>query len=216
MRIIDNNSNHKKTILFIPGFRRLASSFNLTDFNKNINIELDINKKCNTFTLELSDENYLEPISNLCDKIYLELFAKLVPNQKILIVAHSNGSFYAFGLAEKYPQIFNKILLLDPTIKTFKYREKLELLREADKIMSYKLENFDILPSGLDLANAIIVRIHVNLNLDALIIDKEKLLIINKITNKNTKSRFVLHIGMGHMIHWMQPDKIKDAIMEML
>lgn len=83
------------------------------------------------------------------------------------------------------------------------------------KIVTYQLANFDLFRSDLDLANSVVIRIHFNMNINininnVLDIHKDKSFMLDK----NTKSRLVLYVNVGHMIHWFQTGKIIDAIVE--
>lgn len=132
-------------------------------------------------------------------------------------MSHSNGSFYSLFLAITWPKVFNRLVLLDPTIKTENYYKHL-LEKEKLDINLYKLEQFDQLPDHSKLSCQIIVFIH--LNLDTKLLDKDKLLLfdkikeLGKIVNKNVKSRLCLHVDVSHMIHYKIPGVVINSVRE--
>lgn len=230
MKLIINYNNHKTTIIFIHGFRKKYDDFNETENNKHILIETRIRTKCNTIMIQIEENDYKKEISEISEQMYYHLLNAEIMKTKITIVAHSYGSFYAFYLAEKYPIIFGKILLIDPTIKTINYKNKLIYNNgqkiENDSTEFYKLKNFDTLSDGINIKSTVIIRIHTNLNSNELIMDlnlsintlnefSEKMQYLNKLVNKNIKSRLIMHVDCGHMIHYKKPDLIIDSIMEL-
>jgi hypothetical protein len=157
----------------------------------------------------------LSPISNICDEIYLKIINTDLIKTKIIIVTHSFGSFYAFYLAEKYYTIFNKLFLIEPTIKTANYKNYLKNCNST--IQQHKYNNFDALPTGLNIKCSVIIWIIININTDSLDDSfKCELEYMYKLTNKNIKSKMITHINKSHMLHYDIPDVIKNAICEII
>jgi len=196
----------KNTVVFIHGFQKDTYSWNYNSKNKPILIEETLAKSNNTVLIQMNQEDYMMTTTEASNKIYEQLTDYL--NTKITLVTHSLGSFYALKLAELYPNTFKKLLLIDPTIKTPEYFEYIS----SQPLDNNKLKNYHDLPTGLTLSPKIIVRIHFDYNPDII----HKIPYYNKMTNKNTKSRLILHDNIGHMIHWKIPHVIIDSINEMI
>ena len=220
MKLFINYNHHKTTIIFIHGFRKNHDDFNITDKGKNILIETTMAKICNTILVQIEESDYKKPVADVAEDIYKNIVD--IDKTKITIVAHSHGSFYALSLCETYPDLFCKLLLIDPTTKSEHYLTKLKMDTEGfneESVESYKVKYFDMLPTGFNLKNKIIVRIHLNLQTTQLIDDLNSFLAkinhLNKLVNKNVKSRLVLHADVSHMIHYQIPDVIIDSIKEL-
>lgn len=209
MKFIPKLGKFKNTIVFIHGFRKDTSSWNYDSKGKALLVEETLSQVSNTILIQLEEEDYLFPVSYVSEKIYTSLFDFL--NTKITLVTHSNGSFYALKLAENYPNIFNKLFLIDPTIKTPEYLEYLKNFPE-DLVECSQVVNFEDLPTGINFQPKVIVRIHFDYDEDYTSI----IPYYNRLTNKNTKSRLILHYGIGHMIHWKIPHVIIDSIKELI
>ena len=226
MKFYPTFNNHKSTIIFFPGFRKNHNDFNITDHGKKILVESTISTTCNTILVNIDDNDYKKSVPQLAEEIYQEIVNCHMSETKLIIVAHSLGSFYALYLCETYPNIFGKILLIDPAIKSITYHTQLiaDAKNKLDDTVEYaKLKNYEYLSDGLTLHNKIIVRIHINLNTKKIISDPVVCLdeisylnAVNKITNKNTKSRLVVHANVSHMIHYKMPGAIIDAIRELV
>lgn len=213
MKLLTKFNKFRNTTVFIHGFRKDISSWNKNDRGTDILIEETLSQVSNTVLIQLDDEDYKKNISETSEQIYDQLNQLLTT--KITLVAHSQGSFYAICLSELYPNIFGKLLLIDPTVKRTEY---LELLKDAaeglpeDSTERYKVKNFDELPTGETLSPKIIVRIHLNFIEESM----SKISYLNKLTNKNAKSRFIIHYNIGHMIHWVIPHVIMDSIKKII
>lgn len=196
MKLVFSDTSYKTSIIFFHGFRRSYDDFNpvqksLSNFNF---IEVSLN-----------DEDYIKPIPKLCE----ELMRSLPQNQKTVIIAHSQGCFYAIELAKIYPECFCKLLLIDPTSKDHEYFKLLQNSIE-DPVQKQKLENWDEIPSGLDLSFKVIVYIHLNIK-DTV----DKIVYFDQITNKNIKSRLIVHYNVGHMIHQKLTAVIAQSILDL-
>ena len=213
MKVFITNNNHKYTIIFIHGFMKHYNSWNVTEGNKVINIEKNISKICNTVLVQIEEEDYMKPIDKVANEIYVELQPLLHTN--ITLGCHSYGSFYCISLAINYPKIFSRIVMLNPSIKTQAYYDYLATKDQTD-INTYKLKHFDELPDHTNIHNKIIISIHVNLDSTKYNEDKltlfDKMIQLNKMTNKNVKSKLYLYVYVSHMIHYKISDKIYQSI----
>ena len=208
MKVIIQKNKFKKTALFIHGFGKTGDQWNISEYNKEINIELHIRKTHNTILITLHENDYLRPIFDVSDEIF-KLIKDLI-NTKIICITHSYGSFYAMSMSIQHPKLFDKIIMLDPTLKTTKYFEYLKTLDHND-INQYKIDNFDIIyPNHLDIPKNVIMKIHFNINTNTNA--NMKLKELDKITKQNTKSRLMVHVDVGHMIHYKIPHIIIDSI----
>lgn len=204
-------NNYKNTIIFIHGFKKDNASWNYDSKNKHICIEESLSKKANTISIQFTEEDYCKPCSEICENI-INMFKELKLG-KIIIVAHSIGSFYALKLAELNPILFGTLLLIDPTIKTPHYYEYLKSKSESENhIELHQLKNFEDLPTDTNIMAKVIIRIHFDY-CDNSILD---IPYYAKLTNKNMKSRLILHNDIGHMIHWQIPHVIIDSINELI
>lgn len=210
------NTNHKHTIVFIHGLKKSYNSWNITEKGKEINLEKKFNQTCNTVLVQIEEEDYLKPITEVAESIYNELQHLLLT--KITLVSHSQGSFYCLVLAKNYPKIFSRIVMINPTIKTIDYYNYLIKKKESvtNVITAYRLNHFSDLPNHDDLHCQVIIFIHIDI--DSTKSDEDKLILfdkigqLNKITNKNVKSKLCVHADTSHMIHYMIPDTIHHSI----
>lgn len=212
MKIIIENNKFKKTVLFIHGFGKTGDQWNISEYNKEINIESHLRKTHNTVLITLNEDDYIRPISDISTEIYKTIEDLL--KTKIICVTHSYGSFFAISMSIQYPKLFDVIIMLDPTLKTNKYLEYLKTLDYSIK-NQYKIDNFDMMyPNHLDIPKNIIIKIHLNidpcLDTDYNIIND--LTLLGEITKHNVKSRLMIHIGVSHMIHYKIPHIIIDSI----
>jgi len=209
MKILIENNNFKKTVIFIHGFGKTGNQWNITEHNKEINIESHIRKTHNTILITLEDNDYMRPIIDIASEIYKSI--EVLSKSKIICVTHSYGSFFAMSMSIEYPQLFNAIIMLDPTIKTFRYLEYLKTL-DSNNINKYKIDNLDIIyPNHLDIPKNVVIKIHLNVDSDSNI-NIDQLIELDKITKQNMKSRLMIHIDIGHMIHYKIPHVVIDTI----
>jgi len=224
MQLIIYDNKHKNTVIFFNGFRKQCTTWNITETGKPINIEERIRKNNNTILIDFQEEDYKQSIPDMSEHIYtmiINSYPDLLRN--VTIVGHSYGCFYALYLAEKYRIL--KILLIEPVIKSPSYLEyiinraavsKIPLEfnegKEDNTVEVCTVNNYDMLPTGENIKSRVIVRIHVNCDNEEIKHLKEYSLL----TNKNTKSRLVVHYKKSHMIHYTQADVILDSINELL
>lgn len=199
----------KNTVVFISGFRKDSSSWNYDSKNKPLLIEETLSKVANTVLIEFTDDDYKLPVSQVSQKIHERL--QEFSSTNIVLVAHSIGSFYALKLTKIDPHLFHKVLLIDPTIKTPKYLQYLKFF-PGDPVKEQQVINFDDLPDVNNLSTKTIIRIHFDYNEDML----SDIPYYHKLTNKNAKSRLIMHYEIGHMIHWNTPGVIIDSIKEFI
>ena len=208
MHLTINYIKSKTTIIFIHGFLKNSSYWNLTETGHPIEIEAILAKTYNTVLIDLIQQDYIKSISEIANEIYIKL--EQLIKTKIILVGHSHGAFYCLRLAELYPVVFSQLILLDPTVKNDNY---LNFLKSKDDIITQaKLKHFDDLPSGNNLKSSIIIRIHINID-STLINDIKEL---DVLVNKNTKSRLIVHYNVTHMIHYKIPHTIIDSIRELI
>jgi pimeloyl-ACP methyl ester carboxylesterase len=186
-------------VVFIHGYNQNAEHWDVTETGKEIKVAERCSGRFLTISIGLDITDYCQPIDLVCMDIdrYLSLYSN------ITLVSHSFGAFYAIGLSLAFPTKYNRLLLLNPTLKTNAYREF---------VIKHRPElDFDELPDGLALQAKTIVRIHHEYP-----IDEEKISILDGLTNKNVKSRLVIHPGKGHMLHYQIPATIIDAVIELV
>ena len=211
MKIIINFNNFKNTVIFIHGFNKDASSWNCTSNGKDINIESNLAKTRNTVMVELDDTSYSKSITEISNMIIsnIDIINDKILKTAIVVVGHSFGGFYAMKLSAIYHNLFNKILLIDPCVKTESYCEYL-------KTTENRFSDLSDFPGSLtdhtNIHNKTIVVIHFNYVEDNI----DKILFYSKLTNKNTKSKLILHNDVGHMIHWLIPGTIIQSINELI
>lgn len=210
MQLIINNNHKKNTVLFIHGFRKNYTDWNVTEKGKTISIEERVRKHHNTILVHIAEEDYKQPIASIGDTIYNEI--SVVTSTSIVIIAPSYGCLYALYLAEIYH--IDKLFLIEPVIKSESYLRKLQdnaVGKDPNSIEVYKVNNYDSLPTGEHIHSRVIVRIHINIDGEIPNIKE-----LNALTNKNTKSRLIVHHGVSHMIHYTKTDTIYDSITELL
>jgi len=213
IKVYITNTDHKRkhTIIFIHGLKKHYNSWNVTEKGKEIGLEKTFNQTCNTVLVQIDEEDYLKPINDIAESIYNELQQLLFT--KIILVSHSQGSFYCLALAKNYPKIFSRIVMLNPTIKTPAYYN---YLTKKKDINIYRLNHFSELPDHTNLHCQVIFFIHIDI--DSTKSDEDKLILfdkiiqLNKITNKNVKSKLCVHADVSHMIHYMIPETICNSI----
>ena len=211
MKFIINNNNYKQTIIFIHGFLKNYNDFNVTDHDKKILIEEHFRKKCNTIMVHIEKDDYIQDIS-ITEQIYQTICNMDLKFKNITLVTHSLGSFNAIYLAEKYPKLFKKLLLIDPTIKSNAYHDYLvDQSKNQDIIVCIKLKNYDLLSNGKNLKSNIVI--YINVNYDTKINkSNDDMILLHKFVSKNVKSRFILHVNKSHMLHYTNPNVIIDSI----
>lgn len=203
MNIIIEDHQYKTTVLFIHGYNKTGSQWNTTEYGKYIGIEEHIRKTRNTILISL--KNYQRPIIEVSREIY----ESIKHFKKIICVCHSYGALYATSMAITYPTLFTTLIMLDPTIKTDYYFNYLNTL-PATEVNNYKIKHFDTLPNYLDIPKHIILIIH--LNLDQSPNEWDKMLKLDQIIKNHVKSRLIVHMNIGHMIHYKIPHVIIDSI----
>lgn len=216
MKLIPRLQNFKATIIFIHGFRKNSSQWNYSESGNALLIEETLSKIANTILIDLTDEDYIQDTTTVVEEMYRQLSSLQIITTKIILVAHSQASFYCLRLSEMYPTIFARLLLLDPSIKNQAYLNLLESKvskNPGDIVERAKLQHFEDLPTCDHIKNSVIIRVHLNISSPADLMDN--IIELNKLTNKNTKSRLVVHYDVSHMIHYRIPHVIIDAIKEL-
>jgi hypothetical protein len=243
------NNVKKSTIIFIHGFGKSSNNWNITEKDKIIGIESEMNKSCNTVMVNLQNGDYLFNISDVCTQIYQELEESTVLKTNIIIVTHSYGSFYGLQMAHTWPKIFNKLILLDPTIKTADYylqllaqqvtskdehsNSDIEFKQQSVSDKEFKQQsvsaNVNIVEKKINEAKILHfdqfidhtklypkIRVIIHANIDSKEPKLEKIVELNKYTNKNVGSRLIVHVDVSHMIHYKIPGVIIDSILSII
>ena len=105
----------KKKCLVIPGNPAVASQYlSWIDEIKSQNEDLDISY-ATSYILFDRKLSYVKYHDAMCDH-YEKILLKLGEEQKITILAHSAGSYFALRLLEKYPERIDEVILLFPYI----------------------------------------------------------------------------------------------------
>ena len=112
-KYIVNNSNKRKTVIFIHGYMKSANDFNITDNNKKILIEQNIRSISNTVLVQLEKDDYKKDIPFVSEKICNKILKMNIDKSNITLVCHSYGAFYAYylGLLQKSCRILLKYAL---------------------------------------------------------------------------------------------------------
>lgn len=210
MQLIITNNHKKNTVIFIHGFRKNYNDWNVTENGRDISLEKRLSKHHNTILVDIAEEDYKQPIAVICDAIHNEISE--IISKCVTIVAHSYGCLYALYMAEAYH--IDKLLLIEPVIKSdrlLNYLQDRAVDKDPDSVEVYKINNYDSLPTGEHIKSRIIVRIHINS--DGNIPNIKEL---SALTNKNTKSRLLVHYNASHMLHYTKTDIILDSITELL
>lgn len=196
-----SSTHFKNTVMYIHGFLKQSSQWNVSETGKYLGIEEHLQKTTNTVLVDVEHSDYSLPITTICEDIYKEILQShsLV---KVIIVAHSYGAFYAIRLAEMFPSIIKSLILLDPVVKDENYRKY--LLDQDDDMSKGKLAIYHDLPTGDKLHPRIIIKICLPVTDSVL----TKLDYFHPMTNKNIMSEIVVIPEVDHMIHYHQPQKI--------
>lgn len=215
MKLIINNNNNKTTIIFIHGLKKNYNDWNITEHNKEINIEKTISKICNTVLVQLEDDDYKMRVIDVVKNIYDHLQSLIHTN--FTIITHSIGSFYGMSLVINH-NIFTKLIMLDPTIKSIHYLEGIK--KRLDKnpnnipdVMEMLINNYDMLPTFDQISKKVIVRVHLNMKSSKdTNVFFNRIICLDKLIKQNMKSRLCLHVDVSHMIHYKIPHVIIDSI----
>lgn len=220
MKLLIQDTKYKNNVLFISGFMKDYKTWNITEQGKKVLIADNISKNCNVVFLDLDESDYMKDFDEINNKIYDILNNNFDIKSKFLIVSHSYGNFFTTSLVKKWPKKFNKILLLDPTIKSESYYSYLKnKLKETDieskdyESLNYKINNFDDFPECNPFKNNVIVVIYLSLEDKEYFYNKVKKLL--KITNGNIKSRLIIN-NPGHILHYKNPALIINSIYELI
>ena len=233
-----NNNKEQSIIVLIHGFRTNSKTWPQTLF--------DFNPKWKFIIVDLNDQDYKQENLILCEEIHNRIMDILNPKIdsssnssississsyssnriKITIMSHSQGGFYAMRLAEMFPDIYCKLLLIDPPAKTKNYKNYLLLQDEYQQLPQLnqnennkqneecsvercKVNDFENLCSGLELKPSIPIWIHMNYetdtNLDQDIKDKflERMIHYSKVVSRKeaSTSRLMIHCNQNHFLH---------------
>ncbi len=196
----ERDLNLMTTVVFIPGFRKPPTDFNVTDAGKYIGIVNCISKRAPTLEVNLQLEDYLKPLDEVCSTIHDQI---LTP--KCLLVAQSYGGFFALRYAELYTHTVCAVVLLDISIKSEEYRAYLAIkyASEADPLTAYKLEHFDVYPDSV-LDPQIIAHVYAPVLTPC----------HTRLLGTHPESKFIP--ATCHMVHYKQAAEVIRSIRELL
>ncbi len=184
--------------IFIHGVGKIASNWNVTENNKNINIEKEIAKKSQTILVSI--ENYeISPVRCM-EPIIQQIKDSNV--KKWIIVCHSLGVIHGLELLKHNLAIIG-INLIDPTALDTEY---IDIIRERGwiDIVNY-CENISLTTN---------IQWIIHLDYDNNL--SRKVTYYKKYIGANDKSAMILHPGKGHMIHYTDTAKIIHSITSMM
>lgn len=197
----------KAIVIFIAGFTKKSTTWNVTETGKTINIEVETRKRAATVLVAFDDATYSRPVTDVCTELY-QAIAKQLPQQgRVIVVSHSLGGFHATMLARLYALDIHAIVLLDPVAKIASYHKYL-----TDTLQQTKLENYDSLPDASSLSARIVVKVYLTTT-DSLM---EKLDYFDKLTRANIHSDIIVCPHRGHMLHYEMPAKFIAVIQQLI
>jgi pimeloyl-ACP methyl ester carboxylesterase len=201
---MDNIPLFDTTVLFIHGFAKTKDDWAI--------IQKHLGGPYNIHCIDINNTCYVRPVQDICQEIDDSM--STFHETKIIVVAHSYGAFYAIGLSRLNKFRYNKLLLIEPTLKTEEYQIYLteKYAKTPNEIDKYKIENFDTFPDYRDLTSNIIIIVHINVKIREEHETVSKIERCNQLCNKNAKSLLCLHVNKGHMLHHTVPDKIISTL----
>lgn len=212
MRVIyDLTQIRKGLILFLHGFLKDTSTWNVTESGKSILIQEQLSKKYATGLVQFEEHDYLKPVTMVSEELYIEL-SKLNIKCKITIVAHSLAAFYAICLVRDHQDIIKAVILIDPTAKTQIYYNHLKNAQSNDSIHQAKLSNYSVLPEAIYLPPRIIIKIYLAYPRENI---EDVITYYEKMVKNNISSDIILCPGRSHMLHYEIPAKFIQLINEL-
>lgn len=202
----------KNGVIFIHGLDKKAEQWNVSEFDKNINIEKTIGMKYETILIQLDDFK-INP-DEICAFIIKQTESSLNSKNKIwTIVCHSLAALYALQLL-KYDEIkINGIVLVDPTPLDDLYTDYLRK-KGWDDLANY-IDTENIKPRKPPSPK---IKFHVHLDYNFSNINKfnNQIEFYSRYANPNSKSKIIIHPNKGHMIHYTDGPKIIESILSIL
>lgn len=215
VQIYIRSQDKRKSVIFIHGFGKKYDDWNcgVTKSNKilsHLKIEETLSKNHNTVLVQIEDQDYKKSF----DEVVTDLHNKIaiLSMTKLTLVAHSYGCLYGLRFAELFQ--LDSLLLIEPVIKSAEYHQFLKTKatdKDETSVEYHKLQTFHDIPTGSNIKNSTIVRVHVNS-------DNGEIPLLHQLhtwTNKNMKSRIIVHYKASHMIHYTLPHVIIDSIREL-
>jgi len=184
----------KPGVIFIHGLNKSANNWNISEFNKSINIEQQLVKKAHTILIQIDDYNNY-PITSILNEM------NKYKVKSWTVVCHSLGVVYGLHLLDHG---ITRICLIDPTVLDDVYFEELKT-REWYNLL-------DLCKTEIKLNTKMIFHIH--LDYDDEFDDKVKY--YKKFIKVNDKSKMFIHPDKGHMIHYTDSQKIINSIMDLI
>lgn len=209
------DNSHKSVVIFIHGFQKDPSTWNITEHGKAVGIEETVRKVSATVLVHLKDDDYVRPVPEVSAELFDDILSKIPKIGKIIIVAHSFGAFYALSMANLYPKQIHALLLLDPTAKTKSYRNY--LIKDGSDVQMAKLRNFDSLPNSIPLNPKITVKVYLKLDMseqnDSI---NDILSYFDKFTKVNINSDIIVCPNRSHMLYYDMPDKFISVVKQLI
>ena len=203
------------SVIFIHGNHKKATSWNVTDFGKVINIEATIKKKNRTLLIQVDD--FTVSPSKL-----VRSFVESMKDQQWIIVCHSLGIVYCYEFVKHLKIVGICFIDCTPLDETFLKKLSCNIDNTCDELNSVAPSSssrdellYDYIKNiRWDLSPKIICHVHINYQSDEKFDRKVKY--FSSITRKNDKSKMMIHPGKGHMIHYNDSAKIIDSITQLI
>lgn len=197
----------KPAVVFIHGFGKSSTTWNLTEFNKNINIEKLIAAKARTLLVQIDDYQADPAITviPIVEKMKAE-------NNKWTIVCHSIGVIYGLELLN-HGLTISGFCLIDPSTPTESFVQE-EIEDGYINIGTYCRSNF--LEKKLQIEPKIVFHVHLDYDPTDLDDFADGVEFYKQFVGKNDKSKIIIHPGKGHMIHYTDGPKIVNSILSLL
>lgn len=202
-RLTSNRPYNSFGVVFIHGYGKSSDTWNVSEHGKVIDIENSIRNRMDTITITINDYT-ISPVIAMSS-----VFHRMkISSNKWIIVCHSLGVIHGFELL-KYPLNIVGICLIDPTpideiyINSCRERGWNDI---ADYCSNHKIS---ILPS-------IRVSIHLDYNQNIPENLERQVKYYKPLVGPNDKSKFIIHPGKGHMIHYTDTPKIIASIMSIV
>lgn len=202
------SNNHKKLVVFFHGYKKQSYQWNVSEYDKELNIEKEINKFSDTILVQNEDSDYLTSINEF--KFNDDFIHILRQYNKLYFISHSYGSFFVLELCKIFKP--KGIVMLEPTLKSVRYKNYLESL-VLDQYVDMKIRFFDTLPDYTVLHPSIIVEVHSAINNES---DITLFNDINNLTKFNVNSMNIVYYGKSHMLHYDIPQTIINSIKRIL
>lgn len=190
--------------VFIHGFNKNSTTWNITEYGKHIDIESIIKTKAETILVDIVDFKISPKIQMI--PIIEQIMSSSI--KKWIIVCHSLGVIHALELL-RYSLPIIGVCLIDPTALDQEYINTLEERGWSD-ILDY-CNNLQI-----NIKPGIQYYIHIDYDTHDINGFNAKVEFYKKFAGPNDKSKLIIHPGKGHMIYYTDAPKIINSIISMM